>query len=51
KAILVFVPQIYHDENDLYVRFFIDYYNILEDPTKGSGNRCLSGYIMKHSYF
>lgn len=51
KAILVFTPQTYHEENDLNVRFFADYYGIPEDPATGSGNGCLAGYIVKHRYF
>ena len=51
KAILVFTSQTYHEENDLNVRFFADYYGISEDPATGSGNGCLAGYIVKHHYF
>jgi trans-2,3-dihydro-3-hydroxyanthranilate isomerase len=51
KAILVFCPQTRHQENDLSVRVFADYYGVPEDPATGSGNGCLSGYLVKHRYF
>jgi len=51
KAPLLFCPETYHDENDLNVRVFVDYYNIPEDPATGSGNGCLAGYLAKHRYF
>jgi trans-2,3-dihydro-3-hydroxyanthranilate isomerase len=51
KAILVFCPQTYRDENDLNVRVFVDYYGIPEDPATGSANGCLAGYLVKQNYF
>lgn len=51
KAILVFCPETYSQENDLNVRVFVDYYGIPEDPATGSGNGCLAGYLVKHRYF
>lgn len=51
KAILVFCPETYFQENDLNVRVFVDYYGIPEDPATGSGNGCLAGYLVKHHYF
>lgn len=51
KAPLLFCPETYHEENDLNVRVFVDYYDIPEDPATGSGNGCLAGYLAKHRYF
>jgi len=51
KAILVFCPETYSQENDLNVRVFVDYYGIPEDPATGSGNGCLAGYLVKNRYF
>ncbi len=51
KAILVFCPQTYSQENDLNVRVFVDYYGIPEDPATGSANGCLAGYLAKYRYF
>ena len=51
KAILVFCPETYFQENDLNVRVFVDYFGIPEDPATGSGNGCLAGYLVKHHYF
>ena len=51
KAILVFCPETYSNENDLNVRVFVDYYGIPEDPATGSGNGCLAGYLVKNRYF
>jgi trans-2,3-dihydro-3-hydroxyanthranilate isomerase len=51
KAILVFCPETYSQENDLNVRVFVDYFGIPEDPATGSGNGCLAGYLVKHRYF
>ncbi len=51
KAILVFCPETYKEENDLNVRFFADYYGVPEDPATGSANGCLAGYLVKHRYF
>jgi trans-2,3-dihydro-3-hydroxyanthranilate isomerase len=51
KAVLVFCPETYSEENDLNVRVFVDYFGIPEDPATGSGNGCLAGYLVKHKYF
>jgi trans-2,3-dihydro-3-hydroxyanthranilate isomerase len=51
KAILVFCPETYFQENDLNVRVFVDYFGVPEDPATGSGNGCLAGYLVKHHYF
>jgi trans-2,3-dihydro-3-hydroxyanthranilate isomerase len=51
KAILIFCPETYNNENDLNVRVFADYYGIPEDPATGSANGCLAGYLVKHRYF
>lgn len=51
KAILIFCPQTYNEENDLNVRVFVDYYGIPEDPATVSGNGCLVGYLCKYHYF
>lgn len=50
KAILVFCPQTYSEDNDLHVRVFVDYYGIPEDPATGSANGCLAGYLVEHRY-
>ncbi len=51
KALLIFCPETYNEENDLNVRVFVDYYGIPEDPATGSGNGCLAGYLVKTMYF
>jgi trans-2,3-dihydro-3-hydroxyanthranilate isomerase len=51
KAILVFCPETYSEENDLCVRVFADYYGVPEDPATGSANGCLAGYLVKNQYF
>ncbi|MFV1950931.1 MAG: PhzF family phenazine biosynthesis protein [Nitrospinota bacterium] len=51
KAILIFCPETYNQENDLNVRVFADYYGVPEDPATGSANGCLSGYLVKYHYF
>lgn len=51
KAILIFCPETYNEDNQLNVRMFADYYGIPEDPATGSGNGCLAGYLVKHNYF
>ncbi|BAB05683.1 BH1964 [Halalkalibacterium halodurans C-125] len=50
KGILVFSPETYHEENDLNVRDFADYYGIPEDPATGSSNGCLAAYLVKYRY-
>ena len=51
KGILIFAPDTYHKENQLNVRFFIDYMGVPEDPATGSANGCLAGYLVEHRYF
>ena len=51
RAILVFSPEGYENNQDLSVRVFVDYLGIPEDPATGSGNGCLAGYLVKHAYF
>ncbi len=51
KSILVFCPETHEPQNDISVRVFADYYDVPEDPATGSGNGCLAGYLVKHSYF
>ena len=51
KAILIFCPKTYNNENDLNVRVFADYYGVPEDPATGSANGCLAGYLVKHHYY
>lgn len=51
KALLIFCPHTYRDENDLNVRVFADYYDVPEDPATGSANGCLAGYLVKYRYF
>jgi len=51
KAILVFSPEGYTEEQRISVRVFVDFYGIPEDPATGSGNGCLAGYFIKHRYF
>jgi trans-2,3-dihydro-3-hydroxyanthranilate isomerase len=51
KAILVFSPETYEEENDLSVRVFAGYLGVPEDPATGSANGCLAGYLIKHRYF
>lgn len=51
KAMLIFCPQTFNQENDLNVRVFADYYGVPEDPATGSANGCLAGYLVKYRYF
>lgn len=51
KAIFIFCPNTYHEENDLNVRMFAPYYGVSEDPATGSANGCLAAYLIKHHYF
>ena len=51
KAILIFSPETYEEENDLSVRVFAGYLGVPEDPATGSANGCLAGYLVKHRYF
>ena len=50
KAIFIFSPETYENENDLNARMFADYYGIPEDPATGSANGCLAGYLAKYKY-
>jgi trans-2,3-dihydro-3-hydroxyanthranilate isomerase len=51
KAILVFCPETYDQEDDLNVRVFVDCYGIPEDPATGSANGCLAAYLVRYRYF
>ncbi|MFZ3384621.1 MAG: PhzF family phenazine biosynthesis protein [Candidatus Methanoperedens sp.] len=50
KVLLVFCPETIMAENDLNVRVFAQFYGITEDPATGSGNGCLTGYLVKYNY-
>jgi len=51
KAIAIFCPGGYNDQNDLGIRMFGDFYGVPEDPATGSGNGCLAAYLVEHRYF
>ncbi|MCM3672046.1 PhzF family phenazine biosynthesis protein [Mesobacillus maritimus] len=51
KAIMVFSPETYSDNNHLNVRDFADYFGIPEDAATGSANGCLASYLVKYRYF
>ncbi len=51
KAVLVFCPETYSNENHLSARMFAEYYGVAEDPATGSAAGCLAGYLVKHRYF
>lgn len=51
EGILVFCPETYKKENDMNVRVFTKFPNVMEDPATGSGNGCLAAYLVKHRYF
>ncbi|MBD3287465.1 PhzF family phenazine biosynthesis isomerase [candidate division KSB1 bacterium] len=51
KAILLYCPDTYNQENDLCVRVFADYYGVPEDPATGSANGCLAGYLVQNNYY
>jgi len=51
KAILIFCPETYNQDNNFNVRVFCDYVGVPEDPATGSGNGCLAGYLVKYRYF
>ncbi|KAA9400088.1 PhzF family phenazine biosynthesis protein [Haloarcula sp. CBA1130] len=36
------------DDNDLAVRVFAPFYDVLEDPATGSSNGCLAAYLARH---
>jgi trans-2,3-dihydro-3-hydroxyanthranilate isomerase len=50
-GILVFCPEAVDKGNDLHVRVFTKYPSVPEDPATGSGNGCLSAYLVKNRYF
>lgn len=51
KPILIFCAEPYDPQNDISVRMFADCFGIPEDPATGSGNGCLAGYIVHHSFW
>ena len=51
KSLLLFFPETYHQDHDLRVRVFADYFGVPEDPATGSANGCLAGYLIQHRYF
>jgi trans-2,3-dihydro-3-hydroxyanthranilate isomerase len=51
EGILLFCPETYKKGNDLNVRVFTKFPNVMEDPATGSGNGCLAAYLVKHRYF
>ena len=51
KAIMVFSPETYSDNNHLNVRDFADYFGIPEDAATGSANGCLASYLVKYRFF
>jgi trans-2,3-dihydro-3-hydroxyanthranilate isomerase len=51
KGILVFCPQGREKDSDVSVRVFVDYFGVPEDPATGSGNGCLSAWLVRHRYF
>lgn len=50
-GILVFCPEAAEKGNDIHVRVFTKYTSVPEDPATGSGNGCLSAYLVKNRYF
>lgn len=50
-GILAFCPGAIEKGNDLHVRVFTKYPSVPEDPATGSGNGCLTAYLVKHRYF
>lgn len=51
KSILIFCPETHYKKNHLNVRVFAEYLGVPEDPTTGSANGCLAGYLVKYCYF
>ncbi len=50
-GILVFCPEAAEKGNDIHVRVFTKFASVPEDPATGSGNGCLSAYLVKNRYF
>ncbi len=50
-GILTFCPEAAEKGNDIHVRVFTKYASVPEDPATGSGNGCLSAYLVKNRYF
>ncbi|HEY3421646.1 MAG TPA: PhzF family phenazine biosynthesis protein [Methanocellaceae archaeon] len=50
-GILTFCPEAVDKGNDIHVRVFTKYASVPEDPATGSGNGCLSAYLVKNRYF
>jgi len=51
KAIFIFCPEPYHQQNHLNARMFAPEFSLVEDPATGSANGCLAGYLVKYRYF
>lgn len=51
KALFLFCPETYRNENHLNARMFGGYYGIPEDPATGSAAGCLAAYLLRHDYF
>lgn len=51
KAVLIFAPETYDEDNDINARVFADYYDVPEDPATGSANGCLAGYLARHRFW
>ena len=49
--LLVFVPEVQKQENDLHVRVFMDDKGFFEDPATGSANGNLACYLLEHNFF
>ncbi|MFO0754404.1 MAG: PhzF family phenazine biosynthesis protein [Thermodesulfovibrionales bacterium] len=50
KALFLFCPETYREENHLNARMFGDYYGIPEDPATGSAAGCLAAWLLQHDY-
>jgi len=51
KPVLIFCAEPHDPKNDISVRMFADCFGIPEDPATGSGNGCLTGYLVRHRYW
>ncbi len=49
--LLVFVPEVQKQDNDLHVRVFVDDIGFYEDPATGSANGNLAAYLLEHNFF